>query len=107
MDRDAAPGPVATVVSRRFRSALARIDEGEYEAARRELRAWYVGVDLTPIGLDVVQRTSDLVRKASAHLEVRPTAPRIATAAVAEALRLWTPGEPRGAVRTSPKRSEP
>lgn len=82
---------IAEAVAHRLLTAIHLIQVRDLTHARRELEGWYVGLDLTQVPREVIERTSDRVRCAKVHLNIPPTEPEVAISALREAVALWRP----------------
>ena len=82
---------VAVIDIDRLQSIITGIEDDGLSTPSSSLRRWHVGLDLTRVPRELVENTSDLLRKATAHLDLPPARPEIAVKAVEEALSLWQP----------------
>jgi hypothetical protein len=82
---------VAATVIDRLRTIIDEIEGPSLTTSLSGLRRWHVGIDLTQVPRELVERTSDQLRKATVHLDVKPHRPEVAVQAVEEALSLWLP----------------
>src|SRR5690606_2056705 len=82
---------VTGIVIERLRTIVAEIQGPNLTAPLNGLRRWHVDLDLKHVPREIVEKTSDLLRQAVAHLDLPPHRPGVALKAVEEALALWQP----------------
>jgi hypothetical protein len=88
---------VADVIARRLSTTIELISARDVSHAKKQLNRWNVEVDLTAVPREIIERTSDHVRRATVYLTIPPIEPEIAIGAVEDAVALWRPaGHPPG-----------
>lgn len=85
------PTGVAVTVIERLRSIKDGIEDKGFATALSGLRRWHVDLDLNHVPREVVENTSDLLRKAAVYLDLPPHRPDVAVRAIQQALTLWQP----------------